>query len=85
VVSQLALVASAAIIAYTAGVAAWLLTSDRIPVFVAPTGPGLAPTHVPFAALGAGIAAATVVLGGVALVAALGSAVGVRAPDRWSP
>jgi putative ABC transport system permease protein len=85
VVSHLGLVAAAAIIAYAAGVATWLLTSDRIPVFVASSGPGLAPSHVPFATLGAGVAAATVVLGGIALVAALSSAARVRTPDRWSP
>jgi putative ABC transport system permease protein len=85
VVSQLALIVAAAILGYAAGAAAWLLTSDHIPVLVTAGGPHLAPFMIPFAAMGVGVAAATAVLGVVALVAALASAATVTTSGRWSP
>jgi putative ABC transport system permease protein len=85
IVSQLALVCAAAVLGYAAGAAAWLLTSDHIPVLVGPDGPHLKPFTVPFAALGIGVAAATVALALVALVAALASAATVATSDRRSP
>jgi len=84
IVAHAGLLCAAAIIALLGGALAWLLTADRLPVFVDPKASGLTATNIPIGAMAIGVGAGAAVLAVIAVSGALAIARRLRASGRMS-